>query len=124
VIPDLVVKSLSEAIVQEQTLATDEEAIWSFQLKGLASPVELPTPASPSTKPIAPFNGMITLAINDKWSAWTGEEPNHIWTGLDRSIALLQHKSPRQLYPVYVLLSSPERLQHQENWIQGHFHAK
>ena len=38
----------------------------------------------------------------DEWSAWTGGKPNHTWTGLDGSIALLEHTSPNQLRPVYV----------------------
>ncbi|KAI2513161.1 hypothetical protein MHU86_1199 [Fragilaria crotonensis] len=44
----------------------------------------------------------ITLVTKDEWSAWTGGKPNHTWTGLDGSIALLEHTSPNQLRPVYV----------------------
>ena len=38
----------------------------------------------------------------DEWSAWTGGKPNSTWTGLDASVALLEHTSPNQLRPVYV----------------------
>ncbi|KAI2502768.1 hypothetical protein MHU86_11672 [Fragilaria crotonensis] len=44
----------------------------------------------------------ITLVTKDEWSAWTGGKPNYTWTGLDGSIALLEHTSPNQLRPVYV----------------------
>jgi hypothetical protein len=37
-----------------------------------------------------------------EWSAWTGGKPYHTWTGLDSSIALLEHTSPNQPRPVYV----------------------
>ncbi len=64
-------------------------------------PVELPASSS-SNKPPVPLIGGITLVTKDEWSAWTVRKPNHTWTGLDSSIALLEHTSPNQLRPVYV----------------------
>ncbi|KAI2512217.1 hypothetical protein MHU86_2093 [Fragilaria crotonensis] len=58
-------------------------------------------PSSFKLKPLVPSLG-ITLVTKDEWSAWTGGKPNHTWTGLDGSIALLEHTSPNQLRPVYV----------------------
>ncbi|KAI2511804.1 hypothetical protein MHU86_2536 [Fragilaria crotonensis] len=72
---------------------------WSSQLP-MTAPVELPAPSS--SKPLVPLIGGITLVTKDEWSAWTGGKPNHTWTGLDGSIALLEHTSPNQLRPVYV----------------------
>ncbi|KAI2490670.1 hypothetical protein MHU86_23913 [Fragilaria crotonensis] len=66
----------------------------------MTAPVELPAPSS--SKPLVPLIGGITLVTKDEWSAWTGGKPNHTWTGLDGSIALLEHTSPNQLRPVYV----------------------
>ncbi|KAI2491585.1 hypothetical protein MHU86_22990 [Fragilaria crotonensis] len=65
----------------------------------MTAPVELPAPSSSSL--LFPSLG-ITLVTKDEWSAWTGGKPNHTWTGLDGSIALLEHTSPNQLRPVYV----------------------
>jgi hypothetical protein len=101
-IPNPVDKYLSKAIAQVRTLATDEESVLELPTPG-TSPIELPAPAFPSsTKPVAPLIGGITLVTKDKWSAWTGGKPNHTWTGLDSSIALLKHTSPNQLRPVNV----------------------
>jgi hypothetical protein len=89
---------LTEAIAQARTLATDEESVLEFPTP-LTAPVELP---ASSSKPLVPLIGGITLVTKDEWSAWTGGKPSHTWTGLDSSIALLEHTSPNQLRPVYV----------------------
>ena len=89
---------LTKAIVQARTLATDEESVLEFPTP-LTAPVELP---ASSSKPLVPLIGGITLVTKDEWSAWTGGKPSHTWTGLDSSIALLEHTSPNQLRPVYV----------------------
>ena len=67
--------------------------------------VKLPAPPpSSSSKPrLVPLIGGITpLVTKNEWSVWTGGKSNHTWTGLDSSIALLEHTSPNQLCPVYV----------------------
>ena len=99
-ISDPVDVRLTEAIAQARTLATDEESVLEFPTP-MTAPVELPAPPS-SSKPLVPLIGGITLVTKDEWSAWTGGKPNHTWTGLDGSIALLEHTSPNQLRPVYV----------------------
>jgi hypothetical protein len=84
-------KRLSKAIAQAKTLATYKDSV----LAGLefptprTSPVALPAPVPPSTKPLAPLIGGITLVTKNKWSAWTGGKPNRSWTGLDGSVALI-----------------------------------
>jgi hypothetical protein len=98
-ISDPVDVRLTEAIAQARTLATDEESVLEFPTP-MTAPVELPAPSS--SKPLVPLIGGITLVTKDEWSAWTGGKPNHTWTGLDGSIALLEHTSPNQLRPVYV----------------------
>jgi hypothetical protein len=91
---------LTEAIAQARTLASDEESVLEFPTP-MTVPLELPASSS-SNKPPVPLIGGITLVTKDEWSAWTGGKPNHTWTGLDSSIALLEHTSPNQLRPVYV----------------------
>ena len=98
-ISDPVDVRLTEAIAQARTLATDEESVLEFPTP-MTAPVELPAPSS--SKPLVPLIGGITLVTKDEWSAWTGGKPNYTWTGLDGSIALLEHTSPNQLRPVYV----------------------
>ena len=89
---------LTKAIAQARTLATDEESVLEFPTP-LTAPVKLP---ASSSKPLVPLIGGITLVTKDEWSAWTDGMPNHTWTGLNSSIALLEHTSPNQLRPVYV----------------------
>jgi hypothetical protein len=98
-IPDPFDVCLTEAIAQARTLATDEESVLEFPTPVTSPPVELP---APSSKPLVPLIGGITLVTKDEWSAWTGGMPNHTLTGLDSSIAFLEHTSPNQLHPVYV----------------------
>jgi hypothetical protein len=99
-IPNPVDKHLSKAIAQARTLAIDEESILEFPTPSATRPsTELPASL---TKPIAPTVGGITLVTKDEWAAWTGGKPYHTWTGLDSSIALLEHTSPNQFRPVYV----------------------
>jgi hypothetical protein len=100
-ISDPVDVCLTEAIAQARTLATDEESVLEFPTPPMTVPVELPASSS-SNKPPVPLIGGITLVTKDEWSAWTVRKPNHTWTGLDSSIALLEHTSPNQLRPVYV----------------------
>ena len=93
---------LSKAIAQARSLAIDEESVLEFPTPR-TSPLKLPAPAfSSGTKPLAPLIGGITLITKDEWSAWTGRKPYHTWTGLESSIALLEHTSPNQLHPAYV----------------------
>ena len=99
-ISDPVDVRLTEAIAQARTLANDEESVLEFPTP-MTVPLELPASSS-SNKPPVPLIGGITLVTKDEWSAWTGGKPNHTWTGLDSSIALLEHTSPNQLRPVYV----------------------
>ena len=70
----------------------------SMPASASASAFVAPVPS----KPLAPIIGGITLVTKDEWSAWTGGKPNSTWTGLDASVALLEHTSPNQLHPVYV----------------------
>ncbi len=88
---------LTKAIAQARTLTTDEESVLEFPTP-FTAPVELP---ASSSKPLVTLIGGITLVTKDEWSARTGGKPYHTWTGLDSSIALLEHTSPNQLCPVY-----------------------
>jgi hypothetical protein len=67
----------------------------------MTAPAELAAPSS-ANKPLVPLIAGITLVTKDEWSGWTGGKANHTWTGLDSSIALLEHTSSNQLCPVYV----------------------
>ena len=99
-IPDPVDECLSEAITQAMTLAIDEESVLKFPTPRISQLLELPAPVFPSsTKLLTPLVSGITLVTKDEWSAWIGGKPNHTWTGLDSSIALLEHTSPNQLRP-------------------------
>ena len=99
-ISDPVDVRLTKAIAQARTLATDEESVLEFPTQVTAPAVELPAPSS--AKPLVPLIGGITLVTKDEWSAWTGGKTHHTWTGLDSSIALLDHTSTDQLRPIYV----------------------
>ena len=129
-IADPVDERLSEAVAQARTLfiADDVESVTVELPAPTVAPVVLPAPpasasaasvvlpappasasalvpsvaATASSKPLVPTIGGITLVTKDEWSAWTGGKPNCTWTGLDDSVALLEHTSPNQLRPVYV----------------------
>ena len=121
-ISDPIDERLSDAVAQARTLfisddvdPVDEELVPAPTVASVVLPVppaSVSTPsldptsvavANASSRPPVPIIGGITLVTKDEWSAWTGGKPkNCTWTGLDDSVALLEHTSPNQLRPVYV----------------------
>ena len=104
--PSQIDERLKTVVRESRNIMADVESVTSeapVTLAGGAPTLSTAPSSGTLIKPETPLMGGLRLVTKDEWLAWTGGKPSLSWSGLDPFGGVLEHTSPNQLRPVYVL---------------------